>query len=107
MWPKGSSARSSTDDLDPVPGHTAAGPSTEHIADLKFQILHSIGGDFCTAIREELKLDFTFIQTKLQAVRNQIANITAMTHSDIDQMKPLVKEVESGLSRWMDEMKLG
>lgn len=85
-----------------MPGHTAAGPGTERIADLKFQILHSIGGDFRTAIREELKLDFTVIQPKLKAVRNQNAIITTMTLTDTDQMKPTVKEVESGLSRWMD-----
>lgn len=78
------------------------------MADLKSQILHSIKGDVTAMIREELENalsnDFNFIKTELQAVRNEIANNIAATRTEIDQVKATVKDVESGLSTWTDDV---
>ena len=97
---------------DSPPSRNTDNTSTDHagldMADLKLQILHSIKGDITTVIREELKSaladDFNFIKTELQAVRNEIANNIAATRTEIDQVKATVKEVESGLSTWTDEV---
>lgn len=79
-------------DPDSLPSRNTANVSTEHggldMANLKLQVLHSIKGDITAMIREELKNalaeDFNFLKTELQAVRNEIANNTAVTRAELD-----------------------
>lgn len=77
-------------------------------ADLKAQILLSLKSDITAVIKEELRNalseDFNFLKTELQAVRSEIANSTAATRTEIDQMKANMKDMESGLSVWSDEV---
>lgn len=115
--PKASTTHEATNNQSSAPSPAAANsstanPSTLHedmdVADLKSQILQSIRGDISVVIKEELRNalaeDFNHIKTELQAVRNELANNTAMTCREIDQVKATVKEVESGLSLWSDEV---
>lgn len=110
--PKASSTHEAPDDPNLASRPTAANPSTEHqgvdMADLKSQILQSIRGDITAVIKEELRNalseDFNYIKTEMQAVRNKLANNTAMTHTELDQVKATVKEMEKGLSTWADEV---
>lgn len=110
--PNTSSSQGSSDDRDVAPSHTQATSGTEptgvDIADLKAEILVSLKSDITAVIREQLRNalseDFNFLKTELQAVRSEIANSTAATRTEIDQMKANMKDMESGLSEWSDEV---
>ncbi|KAL1276508.1 hypothetical protein QQF64_036131 [Cirrhinus molitorella] len=75
---------------------------------LKTEILNSIKADISAVIKSELKNaladDFSFLKNEMQEIRKEIINNTAAVHSEIDQMKATIKEVENGLSTWSDEV---
>ncbi|RXN18047.1 putative transposase element L1Md-A101/L1Md-A102/L1Md-A2 [Labeo rohita] len=83
-------------------------PEKMDAADLKAEILRSLRTDISEVIKSELKNaladDFNYLKNEMQAVKAEIINNTTAIHSEIDQMKTTIKEVESGLSTWSDEV---
>lgn len=75
---------------------------------IKADILSSLKTGISSVIKKELKNvladDFDAIKSELQTMRTEIASNTAAMHSDIEQMKENIKDVEGGLSTWSDEM---
>lgn len=75
---------------------------------LKSDILLSLKADISAVIKLELKNalagDFDFIKSELQAVRGEIKSNTAAIHSEINQVRAKVSEVEDGLTTWSDEV---
>ena len=74
---------------------------------LKSQILSSLRADIGLIIRGEMKNilseDFNHLKSELHAIRAELANNTAATRSEMDQVKANIKEVEGGLTTWSDD----
>ena len=75
---------------------------------LKSEILLSLEAEISAVIKTELKNalteDFDFLKSELQVVKTEIRNSTTTLHTEIDNVKANVKEVEDGLSTWSDEV---
>ncbi|KAI4886249.1 hypothetical protein NFI96_009875 [Prochilodus magdalenae] len=75
---------------------------------LKSEILLSLKADISTVIRSELKNalaeDFDSLKAELQGVKAEIVNNMAAIHSEVDQVKATLKDMEGGLSTWSDEV---
>ena len=75
---------------------------------LKSEILISLKAEISAVINTELKNalseDFNFLKSELQMVKTKIRNCTAWLHTEIDHVMANVKEVEDGLSAWLDKV---
>lgn len=75
---------------------------------LKSEILLSLKTDISAVIKSEMKNiladDFGFLKCELQALKAEVKNCTAGIHSEIDQVKTPVPDMETGLSSWSDEV---
>ncbi len=71
---------------------------------LKLEILLTLKTEISAVIKSELKSifadDFDFLKSELQAVKNN----TVAIHSEIDLLKSTIREMETGLSTWSDEV---
>ncbi|KAL0185492.1 hypothetical protein M9458_021189 [Cirrhinus mrigala] len=75
---------------------------------LKSEILLSLKTEISAVIKSEMKNtladDFDFLKNELQALKAEVKNNTAAIHSEIDQVKTTVRDMETGLSAWSDEV---
>ncbi len=75
---------------------------------LKSEILRSLKADISEMIKSKLKSalanDFSSLKNEIQALKTEIINNTAVIHSEIDQMKATIKEVDGGLSARSEEV---
>lgn len=75
---------------------------------LKSEILLSLKTEISAVIKSEMKNalanDFDFLKNELQALKAEVKNNTAAIHSEIDQVKTTVRNMETGLSAWSDEV---
>ncbi|RXN30294.1 arachidonate 5-lipoxygenase-like protein [Labeo rohita] len=55
-------------------------------------------------MKNALANDFDFLKNELQALKAEVKNNTAAIHSEIDQVKTTVRNMETGLSEWSDEV---
>ena len=75
---------------------------------LKSEILSELKSEISTILKTELKNalaeDFNFLKVELQGVKAEITRNMATVHSEVDQLKTSLKDVEGGLSTWSDEV---
>ena len=75
---------------------------------LKSEILLSLKTEISAVIKSEMKNaladDFDFLKNELQALKAEVKNNTAAFHSEIDQVKTTIRDMETGLSAWSDEV---
>ncbi len=55
-------------------------------------------------LKSALADDFSSLKNEMQALKLEIINNTAVIHSEIDQMKATIKEVDGGLSARSEEV---
>ena len=87
------------------PGSTTAKMDTES---LKLEILLSLKTENSAVIKSEMRSalaeDFDFLKSELHTVKAEIKNSTAAIHSEINQMKTIIQDMETGMSTWSDEV---
>lgn len=75
---------------------------------LKSEILLSLKTEISAVIKSEMKNaladDFDFLKSELQALKAEVQNNTVAIHSEIDQMKVTINDMETGMSAWSDEV---
>lgn len=99
--------------------HTATATSTEaspprsakpemDAESLKSEILLSLKSEISAVIKSEMKSaiaeDFDFLKNELQALKAEVKNNTAVIHLEIDQIKTTIRDMETGISTWSDEV---
>lgn len=95
--PEASPPRSGTAEMD-----------SDTTKSLKSEILLSLKTEISAVIKSEMRSaladDFDFLKKELHSLSAEVKNNTATIRSELDQMKTVMHDMETGLSTWSDEV---